>query len=215
MKRSFMFSIVCGLVVFGTLVANVMSSLVAPFFLGPFILSGGFFTFPLLYVASDIISKVYGFKASRQTSLLGLGANLFMIICFEIGYYLLPGGREALAPLHITAAIVTIAGMVAGQLGDWGNDATFQLLQRRGFYVQAIGSSVVGQVIDSVLFVFLGLGIAFHLPVRVMLINAGSQILFKLLVETVLFPVTKSLANVAKKHDPYAFQEVLKHGFFG
>jgi uncharacterized integral membrane protein (TIGR00697 family) len=219
MKRSFIFSIVCGIVVFGTLIANVMSSLIAPFYMGPFILSGGFFTFPLLYVASDIISKAYGYTASRKTSLLGLGANVLMVIVFEIGYFLLPGGKSTLSLLHTTAAIVTFAGLLAGQVGDWCNDIVFQKLKSRGFYVQAIGSSVVGQVVDSFIFVFLGLGMAFNLPLKIMLINAGSQVLFKLLIESVLFPATNKLARYALKKDPYCNTPVVgrpeRFNFFG
>ena len=215
MKYSLVFSIIVGIAVFATLVANVLSSLVAPFFVGPFMLSGGFFTFPLLYVASDILSKVYGYQASRRVAWIAMGANVLMILFIELAWSLLPGAKEPLAPLHITAAVVTVAGLVAGQIGDWGNDVTFQKLHRGGFYVQALGSSVVGQIIDSSIFVFLGLGIAFKLPLSAMLINAGSQVLFKLLVETVLFPVTNKLAKVAKKHDADAYVAAERYGIWG
>jgi uncharacterized PurR-regulated membrane protein YhhQ (DUF165 family) len=146
-----------------------------------------------------------------------MGANVLMIAMIEIAYNFLPGAKEPLAPLHITAAIVTVAGLVAGQIGDWGNDAMFALLKKgnKHFYVQAIGSSIVGQCIDSTIFVFLGLGVAFKLPLEAMLINAGSQVLFKLIVETVLFPVTTGLATLAEKHDPGAYKPAIRFGIWG
>jgi uncharacterized PurR-regulated membrane protein YhhQ (DUF165 family) len=146
-----------------------------------------------------------------------MGANLLMIGMIELAYNFLPGAKEPLAPLHVTAAIVTVAGLLAGQIGDWGNDAVFATLKKMNvrFYGQAIGSSIVGQCIDSLIFVFLGLGIAFKLPLQAMLINAGSQILFKLIVETVLFPVTAGLASLAERHDPGAYKPALRFGIWG
>lgn len=204
MKYSFQFSLLTGLMVFATLMANMLSTLVAPYAIGPFTLSGGFIVFPLVYVLSDVFSEVYGYGPSRRIAWVSMAANLLMSLVFAGMYALLGGERAAgIEQLAKFSWVICIAGLVAGQIGDWANDAVFAWIKqsywiRSNFLIRALASSVVGETIDSVIFVFGGLVVAFHVPLAPALVMVGSQILFKLIVETIFFPLTLGLKKVAK-----------------
>lgn len=221
MKYSFQFSLLTGLMVFATLMANILSTLVAPYSVGPFTLSGGFIVFPLVYVLSDVFSEVYGYGPSRRIAWASMAANLLMTFAF-IGMYALLGEEKAkgIEQLAKNSWIIVVASIVAGQMGDWANDVVFTWLKQHpmlvptNFFMRALSSSIIGQTIDSSLFVFGGLVVAFHIPFVPALIMVGSQVLFKLLVETVFFPLTLGLKHLAKMgRDEYT--ETHSYGIFG
>lgn len=222
MKYSFQFSLLTGLMVFATLMANVLSTLVRPYPIGPFTLSGGFIVFPLVYVLSDVFSEVYGYGPSRRIAWVSMASNLLMSLVFA-GMYMLIGGGEHAAGIERLAKfswIIVTASLVAGQLGDWVNDIVFTLIKqnkyvRTPFIFRALASSAAGQAVDSSLFVFGGLSIAFGIPFKAALVMAGSQVLFKLLVEVVFFPLTVFLKNLALKGDEDAYVPTKKFGIFG
>ena len=49
---------------------------------GPLILDGGAFLFPLVYITGDVLSEVYGFKAARKTILIGFGMAILSALTF-------------------------------------------------------------------------------------------------------------------------------------
>lgn len=220
MKYSFQFSALVGLMVFATLVANVLSTLVAPYTIGPFQLSGGFIVFPIVFIISDVMSEVYGYKASRKVAWVSMALNLLMALSF-FGMYLLLGPERAagIEQLAKVSWLICIAGLVAGQIGDWVNDIVFQIVRdyssRSPFIVRALLSSFFGQTVDSTIFVFGGLVLAFGLPLKVAIITLGSQVVAKLAVEVILFPVTAKLRMVAWKNDPMAYSPANSYGIFG
>lgn len=221
MKYSFQFSLLTGLMVFATLMANVLSTLVQPCSIGAFTLSGGFIVFPLVYVLSDVFSEVYGYGPSRRIAWISMAANLLMSLVF-IGMYLLLGGEKAagIEQLAKSSWIIVIASLMAGQLGDWANDVVFTLIKQNRwietpFLFRALASSAVGETVDSLVFVFGGLVLAFHAPFKVAMATVVSQIIFKLLVETAFFPLTLYLKKFALKGDDNAYLPTNKFGIFG
>lgn len=221
MKYSFQFSLLTGLMVFATLMANILSTLIHPYAFGPFTLSGGFIVFPIVYVLSDVFSEVYGYKASRKIAWVSMSANLLMSLVF-LGMYMFLGGERAagIEQLAKFSWIICIAGLVAGQIGDWVNDIVFTVIRqnkyfRIGFLGRALLSSVAGETIDSLIFVFGGLVIAFGVSFTPAMVMVGSQILFKLIVETVFFPLTVGLKKVAMEGDEDAYIPSKTFGIFG
>ena len=221
MKYSFQFSLLAGLMVFATLMANILSTLVQPSSVGAFTLSGGFIVFPLVYVLSDVFSEVYGYGPSRRIAWISMGANLLMSLVFMFMYFLLGGEKAAgIEQLAKSSWIIVIASLAAGQLGDWANDVVFTLIKQNRFVqtpfiFRALASSVVGETVDSAVFVFGGLVLAFHIPFAPAIAVVVSQILFKLLVETAFFPLTLALKKYALKGDDNAYLPTNKFGIFG
>ena len=219
MKYSFQFSLLTGLMVFATLMANILSTLVQPYAVGPFTLSGGFIVFPLVYVLSDVFSEVYGYGPSRRIAWVSMAANLLMSFAF-LGMYALLGGEKAsgIEQLAKFSWVIVLASLVAGQLGDWANDVVFTLMRqnmRSSFLARALLSSVAGQSIDSIIFVFGGLVVAFGVPFQVALTMVISQVMFKLLVEAAFFPLTVALKRLAIQGDEGAYRPTYTFSIFG
>lgn len=219
-KYSYWYSILVGMMAFAVLMANVLSTLVAPYQLGPFSLSGGFIIFPLAYVLSDVFSEVYGYSASRKTGIMMAGMNIAMSLVF-IGMYAFLGEERGagIATLAKNNWIIVIASIVAGQIGDWANDAVFAFMRQKNkgwFLTRALASSVVGETLDSLIFVFGGLVIAFGVPFQIALWTVVSQVVCKLLVETIAFPLTVFLKKVSLKvEDADVYQPAHRYTFAG
>ena len=87
---------------------------------GPVLTDGGFFLFPVAYIVGDIISEVYGFKASRRVIFTTFLISAFASLTYWIIIILPPAefydGQEALArtlgpvPLIVLASLVGFAG---------------------------------------------------------------------------------------------------------
>ena len=55
---------------------------------GPIITDGGFIVFPLTYVIGDVLSEVYGFRATRRAIFVGFAMKALAALAFWITIYL-------------------------------------------------------------------------------------------------------------------------------
>ena len=225
------------MLVMSNCVAMVLANLLASvaFSFGPFALAGGFVAFPITYVISDVISEAYGYKASRRITILAQLVTLgSMMLYFLMQVIIGPfadttfGMYDVFKAMIATTPFIFIGGIVGSQLGGWINDIVFKAMKHKhledgsGYFVRTIASSVVGELVDSAAFIL----IAFLLPhiIGPEFIRAPlgriipmiySQWLFKIVVETVLFPVTVWLKNKAIAADGDTFEEGKGYGFAG
>ena len=188
-----LFTILACVMVFAQLVANVMSSLIPPYAIGIFSVSGGFWTFPIVYVISDLVQEVYGFNASRRISWITGALALATSLVFFVGYKVYPYSTS-LVELGSASWVITIAGLLAMQLGNLTNDIIFLKCIKLPRLPRFWTSSLCGEIVDSTVFVFCGLFLVFRLPIHVCLVTIGSQVVFKMLVETCWSPVSLALA---------------------
>lgn len=162
-------------------------------------------TFPVTYILSDIFSEVYGYRWSRLSALwalIGTGmASLYFAIMIAV-----PGNQtwtdqaELVKVLGSTPSI-TIASIAAFYIGDLVNDKVFRsirnkLPQKKFFGLRAMGSSIAGKYVDSVVFTFIGLH---FLPLKVKLLMILTGPIINLALETVLLPATTKLAWTIEK----------------
>src|SRR5690606_27476520 len=99
------FLAVAVLYVTALMTANTVSSKLVE--LGPFVVAGGIVVFPLSYIFGDILTEVYGYRASRKIIWLGFAAQILMS-----GFYLLVGTLPAPAFWANQAAYDAILGFV-------------------------------------------------------------------------------------------------------
>lgn len=223
------------ILVMSNCVAMVLANLLAAiaFSFGPFALAGGFVAFPITYVVSDVVSEVYGYKASRRLCVLGQIVTLASMMLYAIMIVIISpfgdttfGVLDAFKMLVATTPFIFVGGIAGSQLGGWANDIVFKVMKHKhlnddkGYFVRTIVSSLVGEAVDSTAFIL----IAFLLPhligpefVRAPLDKIipmiYSQWLFKIVVETLLFPLTKVVKNKALAADNDAFVEGEGYGF--
>jgi queuosine precursor transporter len=165
--------------------------------------------FPLGYIFGDVLTEVYGFARARKVIWAGFGAMLFASFMAWVIVALPPSPAEPFN-LQVQPAVevlfgntwrIVLASIVAFWAGDFVNSfvlAKLKLLtQGRRLWTRTIGSTVVGQGVDSLLFYPIAFGgiWSFDTLLAVIAFNWG----FKITVEIVMTPLTYFVVNKLKK----------------
>lgn len=195
------------------LISNIIAAKTFPLFTIPgvdltvLLPTACFAVYPVVYVISDIVSQVYGFKWSRRVAWIGFAMNLLMVGCFEMAIAL-PGETD-LSVLGSTWFML-IASLTSYIVGGWVNDIIFKAMKKKdgnkGLLARCLVSSVAGQFTDSLIYLPLAmyifpklvLGFTFmSLPQLGLCILIQPTI--KLIFELVVSPLTKFLCNKLHK----------------
>lgn len=174
---------------------------------------GTLLLFPVSYILSDILTEVYGYGASRRVVWYTVAANLLGAGLFSLAVAL-PHSPEFTTQDAFSAVLGQVPGLVlASVAGSWfgsfANDLTLAGLKvwmvrwdprHRWLPLRTIGSTVVGQLVDTTFFVGLAtlLGV---FPADLFLSLWLTQWLLKSLVEIVLTPVTVLVIGVFKRYE--------------
>lgn len=165
--------------------------------------------FPIGYLLGDILTEVYGYARARRAIWAGFGALLFASLMSAAVLWLPASPDEpwnatlqpALAVVFGSTWRVVLASMLAYWVGDFANSYLMAKMkvwtQGRHLWMRTIGSTVVGQGIDSLLFfpvAFYGLWSDDALWAVV-----AFNFAFKLGVEVVLTPVTYAAVFLLKR----------------
>ncbi|MDA8426606.1 MAG: queuosine precursor transporter [Treponema sp.] len=169
------------------------------------ILPSAVMLFPITYILGDVFTEVYGFRKTRSVIWMGFAANALMSLVF-IAAVALPfppffkeQGAYA-AVLGMTPRIVA-ASLVAYWAGEFANSITLSLLKKatkgRFLWTRTIGSTVVGQGLDTA--IFISFGFVGLVPTPVLFQMMLAQYLFKVAYEAVLTPVTYAIVRRVKR----------------
>lgn len=187
------------------LISNVASSKIVQF--GPFTFDGGTILFPLSYIFGDILTEVYGYKRSRKVIWLGFICALMMSLVFIIVGKLQPANgwlnQDAYDKILGLTPRIVIASLIAYFSGEFSNSFTLAkmkiLTKGKWLWTRTIGSTVIGEFVDTMLFIF----IAFYgiLPMDLVWTLIISNYLFKTGVEIIFTPITYAVVNFLKKSE--------------
>jgi queuosine precursor transporter len=175
---------------------------------GPLILDGGAFLFPLVYITGDILSEVYGFKAARKAIFVGFVMAILAAVTFWLVQLSPPGGGwanqeayEAILGFVPRIVFASVCGFLVGQLLNSYVLVKIKARTNEGsLWMRLIGSTLVGELADTVVFCT----IAFY-----GIITGGDFLnyvivgyLYKTLVEIVMLPVTYRVIAHVKANEP-------------
>lgn len=177
---------------------------------GPVLTDGGFFLFPLAYVLGDVVTEVYGFRAARRAIVTSFVAGLFSSVVFWLVIALPPAefyqGQEAfetvLGPVPLIVA-GSLLGYLAGQLLN-----AYVLVrirartQERHLWARLIGSTLIGELVDTVIFCAVAAPIIGISTASDFLNYVVVGYVYKVLVEVVLLPVTYAAIAWLKRREP-------------
>jgi len=175
--------------------------------LGGFTFGAGILFFPLGYVIGDVLTEVYGYARARRCVWAGFGAMLFMALMSWVVVALPPADgwpdQTAYEAVFGSTWRIVFASLVAFWAGELANSfvlAKMKLLtQGRHLWMRTIGSTIVGQGVDSLLFYPL----AFYADwsnaqvLTVMVTNWAMKVGW----EAVLTPVTYVVVNGLKRRE--------------
>ena len=175
---------------------------------GPLILDGGAFLFPLVYIAGDVLSEVYGFKAARKTIYIGFGMAILSALTFWL-IQMSPsadgwenqGAFEAILGFVPRIVLASVCGFLVGQLLNAYVLVKIKARTNEGsLWLRLIGSTVVGEFADTIVFCT----IAFY-----GIITGGDFLnyvivgyFYKTLLEVLLLPITYRVIAHVKANEP-------------
>lgn len=166
--------------------------------LGPLITDGAFFLFPISYVIGDVIAEVYGFKAARRAVFTGFGIAVVAVLSFYIAiwlpaadFYDMDETFAAVLGLLPRIVVASLAGYVVGQLlNAWVLQKMKDRFGTGNLWARLIGSTVVGELADTLLFCSIAAGVIGIDSVGAFVNYVIVGFLWKTLMEVVLLPVT-------------------------
>ncbi|MDR1930799.1 MAG: queuosine precursor transporter [Treponema sp.] len=177
----------------------------------PMAFDGGTLLFPLSYVFGDILTEVYGFRASRRViwtgfACLALSGSVFFLL------RMLPGEAEWEGYAGRAAYDAILGGMGSGGIvlaslagyftGEYSNSVVLSrmkvLFRGRFLWMRTIGSTLAGELIDTFVFVLTAsLAGVFGWGAFVSLVF--TNYLFKCALEALLTPLTYLAVGKLKK----------------
>ena len=128
--------------------------------LGPWPFGAGILFFPVSYVIGDVLTEVYGYARARRCIWVGFAAMLFMAFMSLVVVALPPAdswtGQAAYVEVFGLVPRIVLASILAFWAGDFANSYVLARMKvwthGRLLWTRTIGSTVVGQGVDSLLF---------------------------------------------------------------
>ena len=186
-----------------------------PFF-GTVVFGAGILFFPISYFFGDILTEVYGYAHDRRAVWCGFGALLFAAIMSTVVLALKPAPGEYNANLQTGLEAVfgnTWRIVLGSMLAFWAGSlliafvlAKMKIWTRGRFlWARTIGSTAVGEAVDSSLFYM----IAFYgiWPTEQVVHVAMAQYLLKTSWEIVATPLTYAVVNFLKRRENEDFYD--------
>lgn len=161
--------------------------------------------FPITYIFGDIFTEVYGYAASRRAIWYGFFGSFILVGMTTAASFIPPApeyhNQAAFEAIFRPVGRIVIASLIAYWSGEFANSFTLAKLKLitkgRYLWTRTIGSTIVGQGLDTALVVF----ITFYgtLTGKTMLQLMLSGYIFKIIYETVMTPLTYKVVNLLKR----------------
>ncbi|HEX2993401.1 MAG TPA: queuosine precursor transporter [Anaerolineales bacterium] len=177
----------------------------------PLAFDAGTILFPISYIFGDVLTEVYGYKRSRRVIWTGFACLVVSALVFWL-IRVMPGEATWQGYAGDAAYDAILGGMSSGGIvlaslagywtGEFTNSFTLAKLKvltnGRWLWMRTIGSTLVGELVDTVVFVVVASAtgvFSWDLFLTLTLTNY----LFKCSVEALMTPVTYAAVNGLKR----------------
>ncbi|MDX1522101.1 MAG: queuosine precursor transporter [Anaerolineae bacterium] len=171
----------------------------------------GTLLFPISYIFGDILTEVYGYKRTRRVIWTGFGAAGLMVVTFWL-VGLMPGeadwqsyaGQAAYDAIlgGVATGGIVVASLTAYLAGEFSNSFILAKMKvamaGRWLWMRTIASTLVGQGIDTVIFVVVAT-IFGVFPWSIALTLIVANYIFKVAIEVIFTPATYALVGLLKQ----------------
>lgn len=163
--------------------------------------------FPVTYIFGDILTEVYGYSHARLVIWLGFFANLLVVLFIKVGEVLpsaeVWSNQQAYGAILGYTPRILLASFTAYLVGEFTNSYVLSKLKiatrGRWLWTRTIGSTLVGQLIDSS--IFITLAFAGLVPPTIIVKIVVGQWLFKTGYEALATPVTYLIVGILKRRE--------------
>jgi uncharacterized integral membrane protein (TIGR00697 family) len=177
--------------------------------IGAWSFGAGVMFFPISYIIGDVLTEVYGYARARRVIWVGFGALIFMAFMSWVVVSLPPAegwpGQAAYESVFGNSWRIVLASITAFWVGEFANSFVLARMKSltggRYLWTRTIGSTVVGQGLDSLIFyplAFYGLA---GWPIEQLWQVVVSQFVIKTLWEALLTPVTYAVVGTLKRRE--------------
>lgn len=204
-KFSFTLLVLTALFCTSILVSNVIAGKLWYIGLVKLVLTAGVITFPVVYIIGDVVPEVYGYPTARKIIFLGFAMNLYAVIFFwltvKMAYPPFFEGQSAFETVLGFTPRLLIASFTAYLIGTnvnaWVLVQVKKLTKAKYLWVRTISSTIVGESIDSIIFIT----IAFYgiIPTAALPSMIFAQAAFKIIYEILATPFTYLIVGYVKK----------------
>jgi uncharacterized integral membrane protein (TIGR00697 family) len=205
---AFVTVLICANLIGAAKTARLGPIMIGPFTLGPFLFGAGVLFFPLSYVFGDVLTEVYGYARARKVVWAGFGALAFAALMSKVVLWFEPapgdwnqGYHTAMLTVFGNTPRLVLASLIAYFCGEFCNSYVLAKMKLRTsgrrLWMRTIGSTIVGEAIDSLVFyplAFYGLWSNEQL-LTVLVTNYGLKVGW----EVLMTPVTYRVVNFLKR----------------
>ena len=181
--------------------------------LGGLVLPAAVIIFPISYIVGDVLTEVYGYRQARRVIWLGFFCNLIAVAAIWAGG-MLPAagfweGQTAYERILGFTPRLLAASFVAYLIGEFSNAYVLARMkiatQGRWLWTRTIGSTLIGQGLDSAVFITLAFGGI--IPLEGLITAMVTQWLFKSAYEAAATPLTYWVVNFLKRQEQIDFYD--------
>ena len=187
------------------LISNLVGQKICDFWGYP--VSGAQLLFPITYIFGDVFTEVYGYGGSRRVIWIGFAASLLMAVLGNVIVALPPHpdwqNQQAFATVFHQVPRLVLASLLAYWCGEFANSFTLAKMKLvtkgRYLWTRTVGSTVVGQAVDTTILMIAAFG--GELPMRVIARLILGGYLFKVIYEVVATPLTYWIVGFLKRSE--------------
>src|SRR6516225_11027366 len=157
---AFVTVLLCSNLIGAAKVATVGPFNLGLFSLGPFTFGAGVLFFPISYIFGDVLTEVYGYARARKVVWAGFGAIIFASFMSWVVVSLPPAmgwnDQRAYESVFGQTPRIVFASLAAFFAGEFANSFVLAkmkiLTSGRYLWTRTIGSTIVGEGVDSLVF---------------------------------------------------------------
>ena len=172
---------------------------------GPYVFAGAIFIFPISYIFGDVLTEVYGFRASRMIIWSGFAALILMSFCYWFVQVLPspPFWQNQKAYEQILGGVprIVLGSILAYAVGEFANSYVLSRMKiwsnGKDLWQRTIGSTLVGEGLDSLIFGVVAF--AGTIPIEALFSLIFSGYFAKVLFEVMCTPLTYIIVNKLKQ----------------
>ena len=214
------FDLIMALFVAVLLISNVASAAkIVNLGLPVLTFDAGTLLFPISYVFGDVLVEVYGYRRSRRVIWVGFACAVLLSLTLAVVRWL-PGDAQWVAEVGpdafddvlgtLASGRIILGSLVAYFAGEFSNAYIMARMkvrtQGRWLWTRTIASTLVGELVDTMLFVciaFLGVW-SLDLVIKIII----SNYLFKTGFEALVTPLTYLVVNTLKRVENEDYYDV-------
>ena len=182
--------------------------------LGPFRISGAQLLFPITYIFGDVFTEVYGYSASRRAIWLGFFASALLAVMGIVTVALPPApdwpNQKAFETVFNFIPRLVIASLIAFWCGEFANSFVMAkmkiLTSGRHLWTRTVGSTVVGQAVDTFVLMVIAFGgsLTPSLIANLMVSGYLGKVLYEVLATPFTYAIVDGLKR-AERLDPFDY----------